>query len=155
MLTNLAQCCHPLPGEEIVGYVTRSRGVTIHRMDCGNVANEEEKERLLPVAWGRANVMYPVTVRVDAWDRVGLMRDISTLIAEEKVNIASVNLVNNDDQTISTFLTLDIGDLPQLSRLLSKAEGIRGVLNVARVGDGEVPRRPVGPPDALPRPERT
>ena len=93
----------------------------------------------MPVAWGKADVMYPVKVRVDAWDRVGLMRDISTLIAEEKVNIVAVNLVYDDDQTISTFLTLEIGDLPQLSRLLSKAEGIRGVVNVARVGERDAP----------------
>jgi len=154
MLTNLAQCCQPLPGDEIVGYVTRSRGVTIHRQDCGNVLNEDEKERLLPVAWGKADVMYPVKVRADAWDRVGLMRDISTLIAEEKVNIAAVNLVYNGDRTISTFLTLEIGDLPQLSRLLSKVEGIRGVLNVARVGEGETPQGPTWPPDVLSRPDR-
>jgi len=136
MLTNVAQCCHPLPGDEIVGYITRSRGVTIHRKDCMNVINEDERERLVQVEWGKADALYPVRVQVDAWDRVGLMRDVSTLVAEEKVNIAAVNLAYNDNQTISVFLTVEIGDLPQLSRLLSRIEGIRGVVNVARVGEG-------------------
>jgi len=136
MLTNLAQCCNPLPGDSIIGYVTRSRGVTIHRTDCTNVLHEEERERLIPVEWGSNSVLHPVKVRLDAWDRVGLMRDISTLVAEEKVNIVAVNLVYNEDQTISTHLTVEVGDLRQLSRLLSKAEAIRGVFSVVRVGEG-------------------
>jgi len=136
MLTNLAQCCNPLPGDSIIGYVTRSRGVTIHRTDCTNVLHEEEKERLIPVEWGSSSVLHPVKVRLDAWDRVGLMRDISTLVAEERVNIVAVNLVYNEDQTISTHLTVEVGDLRQLSRLISKAEGIRGVFSIVRVGEG-------------------
>jgi len=140
MLTNLAQCCNPVPGDDIVGYVTRSRGVTVHRSDCINVINEEEKERLLGVEWGRADVLYPVRVRVDAWDRVGLMRDITTLVAEEKVNIAAVNLVNNDDQTITIYLTLEIGGLAQLSRLLTRVETIRGVTTVVREGEAAAVR---------------
>jgi GTP pyrophosphokinase len=110
--------------------------VTVHRKDCSNVINEEEIERMVPVEWGQTSVLHPVKVRVDAWDRVGLMRDISTLVAEEKVNIVAVNLVYNEDQTISIFLTVEVGDLPQLSRLLSRVERIRGVLNIARVGEG-------------------
>ena len=137
MLTNLAQCCNPLPGDSIIGYITRSRGVTIHRNDCTNVFHEEEKERLIPVEWGSSSILHPVKVRLDAWDRVGLMRDISTLVAAEKVNIVAVNLVYNDDQTISTYLTVEVGDLRQLSRLLAKAEGIRGVFSVVRVGEGQ------------------
>ncbi len=140
MLTNLAQCCDPVPGDDIVGYVTRSRGVTVHRSDCINVVNEEEKERLLGVEWGRADVLYPVKVRVDAWDRVGLMKDVTTLVAEEKVNIAAVNLVNNDDQTITIYFTLEIEGLAQLSRLLTRAEMIRGVTTVVREGEAAAVR---------------
>lgn len=135
MLTNLAQCCNPVPGDSIVGYVTRSRGVTVHRGDCSNVVHEEEKERLVSVEWGGGDVLYPVKVRVDAWDRMGLMRDITTLVAEEKVNIAAVNLVNNDDQTTTIYLTLEIGGLAQLSRLLTRAEAIRGVTTIFREGE--------------------
>ncbi len=136
MLTQLARCCNPVPGDAIIGYITRSRGVTVHRQDCVNVLNEEEKERMVSVEWGQANMLYPVKVRVDAWDRVGLMRDITTMVAEEKVNIIAASLVDGEDQTISVFLTLEIGDLAQLSRLLAKVEGVRSVTGVARVAEG-------------------
>ena len=136
ILTRLAECCRPVPGDEIIGYVTRSRGITVHRQDCGNVTREREKERLLPVEWGRTDSLYPVNVQVEAWDRMGLMRDISTMVAEEKVNIAGVSLANKDDGSVAMYLALETKDLAQLSRLLAKVEGIRGVLNVTRVGDG-------------------
>ena len=136
MLTHIAQCCHPVPGDNIIGYITRSRGVTIHRQDCGNVVREDEKERLVPVEWGRADLLYPVSIQVEAWDRVGLMRDISTMVAEEKVNIAGVNLVNNDDHTISLYFTLETKDLAQLSRLMVKMERVRGVISADRIGEG-------------------
>ena len=134
MLIHLAQCCHPVPGDNIIGYVTRSRGVTIHRQDCYSVINEDEKERLVNVDWGESDSLYPVNIQVDAWDRVGLVRDISTIVAEEKVNIAAINFTSHDGGTASVSLTLETKGLPQLSRLLSKIEGVRGVTNAARVG---------------------
>jgi GTP pyrophosphokinase len=109
MLTNLGQCCRPMPGDKIIGYVTRSRGVTVHRVDCYNVLNEDERERLVPVEWGHSDALYPVRIQVDAWDRVGLVRDITTIVAEEKVNIAAITMDNHEDATISVFLTLDAG----------------------------------------------
>jgi len=135
MLTQLAQCCRPVPGDKIIGYVTRSRGVTIHRQDCYNVIHEDEKERLVKVEWGQTDSLYPVSVQVDAWDRVGLVRDVTAIVAEEKVNIAAINLNNRDDSTTSIFLTLETRGLAQLSRILSKIEGVRGVIGVTRVGD--------------------
>ncbi|MFC2070762.1 RelA/SpoT family protein, partial [Chloroflexota bacterium] len=90
LLTQLGQCCHPVPGDKIVGYITRSRGVTVHRQDCQNIINEDEKDRLVPVEWGETSSLYPVQIQILAWDRVGLMRDITTLVAEEKINIAAV-----------------------------------------------------------------
>jgi len=135
MLTQLAQCCHPLPGDKIIGYVTRSRGVTVHRQDCYNVIREDEKERLIKVEWGQADLLYPVHIQVEAWDRVGLTRDITTVIAEEKVNIATMNLTNHDDHTTTLHFTLETKGLAQLSRLLVRVEGVRGVISVTRVGD--------------------
>ncbi len=135
LATNLAQCCRPVPGDRIVGYVTRSRGVTIHRDDCYNVAHEDEKHRLVPAEWGRSDSLYPVSIQIEAWDRLGLMRDLTAIVAEEKVNIASLNLANHEDRTISVFMTLEIGGLTQLSRLLRKVDAIRGVINITRVGD--------------------
>ncbi|HEX9976228.1 MAG TPA: ACT domain-containing protein, partial [Dehalococcoidales bacterium] len=136
LLTHLARCCHPVPGDKIIGYVTRSRGVSVHRQDCYNVVNEDETERLVPVEWGETGTLYPVKIQVEALDRVGLMRDITTLVAEEKINIASVNLTNNTDQTISIYFSLETTNLLQLSRLLAKIEGVRGVTSAARIGDG-------------------
>jgi len=92
LLTNLAGCCHPVPGDDIVGYVTRSRGITVHRRDCYNVVNEDEKERLIEVEWGQTDTQYPVGIQIEALDRVGLVRDISTVVAEEKINIVGMNV---------------------------------------------------------------
>lgn len=136
LLTQLAQCCHPVPGDKIIGYITRNRGVTIHRQDCQNILNEEEKDRLVPVEWGETSELYPVQIRVEAWDRVGLMRDITTLVAEEKINILGVNLVTNENRTITISLSLEAPNLAQLSRLLFKIEGIRGVTSASRTGEG-------------------
>jgi GTP pyrophosphokinase len=145
LVTHLAQCCHPVPGDEIIGYITRSRGVTIHRQDCHNILHEDEKERLVPVEWGQADQLYPVSIQVEAWDRVGLMRDITTAVAEEKVNITSVSLAEGDGQTISVFLTLETKGLAQLSRLLKKIDAVRGVLGVTRVGSEVTKRTPDAP----------
>ena len=135
MLTRLAQCCHPVPGEKIIGYITRNRGVTIHRQDCYNVIHQEERERLVKVEWGQTDAVYPVNVQVQAWDRVGLIRDITTIVAEDKVNIARMSFTDNDDHTTSLHLTLEIKGLAQLSRLLAKVDGIKGVISVTRMGD--------------------
>jgi len=135
MVTRLAECCHPVPGDKIVGYVTRSRGVSIHRQDCYNIIHEDEKERLIPVEWGQTDALYPVSIQVEAWDRVGLIRDITTIVAEEKVNIAAMSSIQHDDHTVTEHLTLETKGLAQLSRLLGRIEGVRGVISVARVGD--------------------
>jgi GTP pyrophosphokinase len=136
LLTRLAQCCRPVPGDKIVGYVTRSRGVAIHRQDCYNVLRESEKERLIAVEWGQTDSLYPVSIQVEAWDRVGLIHDITKVIAEEKVNIAAVSSTHHDDHTVTEYFTLETKGLAQLSRLLGKIEGIGGVISVTRVGDG-------------------
>jgi len=135
MLTQIAQCCHPVPGDKIIGYVTRSRGVTIHRQDCHNVINEDEKERLIPVEWAQTDSLYPVSVKVEAWDRVGLAHDITAIVAGEKINISIMNVANYDDNITLISLTLETRGLAQLSRLLGKMEGVRGVISVTRVGD--------------------
>jgi len=135
MLINLAQCCHPVPGDKIIGYVTRSRGVTVHREDCYSVIHEDEKDRLIPVEWGQTDSVYPVSIEVQALDRVGLIRDITAIVAEEKVSIAAISLTNHKDDTMSAFLTLNTKGLAQLSRLLSRIDGVRGVISIARLGD--------------------
>jgi len=135
LFTNLAQCCRPVPGDKIIGYVTRSRGVTVHRQDCYSVVHEDEKERLVKVEWGQTDLLYPVNIQVESWDRVGLMRDITTIVAEEKINIAALTSTHHDDHTVTECFTLETRGLAQLSRLLIKIEGIKGVTGVTRVGD--------------------
>jgi len=139
LLTHIAPCCQPVPGDEIIGFITRSRGVTIHRKNCPNILNEDEKERLIKVEWGKAGLSFPVNITVDGWDRVGLLRDITTLVSEEKLNITAVSLSDAErkDGTISIFLSLDVNNIGQLSRLFSMIEGVHGVINVSRTMDGK------------------
>ena len=85
---------------------------------------------------GQTELRYPVSIRVEAWDRVGLIRDITTVIAEGKVNITTVSSTHHDDATVSEYFTVETKGLAQLSQLLGKIEGVRGVLSANRVGDG-------------------
>ncbi len=87
MLTNLARCCKPVPGDPIVGYITRGHGATIHRTDCSNILRIPDKERLVRVSWGRVVRTYPVEVRITAYDREGLLRDVSSLVTEDHINL--------------------------------------------------------------------
>ncbi len=135
LATHLAQCCHPVPGDGITGYITRSRGVTIHRQDCYNVLHEDERERLVSAEWGEGGSVYPASIRVEAWDRVGLVRDITSVVADEKINITAVSLANHDDHTMSTFLTVETRGLAQLSLLFKKLEAVKGVISVGRIGE--------------------
>ena len=132
LLTHIAPCCQPVPGDQVIGFVTRTRGVTIHRKDCLNILNEDEKERLIDVTWGKTGVSFPVTVRVDAWDRVGLLRDVTAVVSDEKINIITSSFDQANDDRLSIFLTMEINNIGQLGRLFSKMEGVQGVMNVTR-----------------------
>ncbi len=114
--------------------------MTVHRLDCYNVIHEDEKDRLVDVEWGRTGEMYPVDVHIDAWDRVGLLRDLSTVVSEEKVNMMGVRTEHDDERTTSVYLTLETTGVSQLSRLMAKLESVRGVISVDRQSD--VRRRP-------------
>ncbi len=133
LLTRTASCCNPLPGDHIIGYITRNSGVSIHRDDCVNVTNEDERERLVAVTWGPSQHLYPVRVAISGIDRVGLLRDVSTLVSAEKVNMGDVSSEESDNGTAIISLTLYTTSTGQLSRLFVKLEAVRGVLNVARV----------------------
>jgi GTP diphosphokinase / guanosine-3',5'-bis(diphosphate) 3'-diphosphatase len=135
MLTSIGRCCTPVPGDEIIGYVTRSRGVTIHRADCLNVINGEE-ERIVPVEWGHAEQFYPVALYIIAVDRVGLLRDITALISDEKVNMSGVRTQEHGDHETAVYLTIETTGITQLSRLLHKLEAVRGIVSVARNREG-------------------
>ncbi len=143
VLTQIARCCHPVPGDQITGYVTRSRGVTIHRADCHNVVHATEPERLIGVEWGSTERLFPVAIRVEALDRVGLLRDLSAIAADERVNMTAVRTIEHGDQTTTVSITLETTGVEQLSRLLQKMEGVRGVFGVARETDGSLHREAV------------
>ncbi len=135
LLTRLANCCHPLPGDKIIGYITRGRGITVHRADCLNIINEEDKERLIKVEWGEVAQVYPVMIQVDAWDRVGLVRDISAIIAEERVNVTELNSVGHLDDSISLHITLEVKSGVQLSKIMSRIYTVWNVVSVMRKGE--------------------
>jgi len=133
LLVNLARCCSPMPGDEIVGYITRGRGVTVHRDHCPNIVALRDVERLIDVSWGseEEEQRYVVPVEVVAYDREGLLREISTIIADQKVNITSVEVSTR--QHIATLnLQLEIASNQQLTRILSKLEMVPSVVEARR-----------------------
>ncbi|MGD8457913.1 MAG: bifunctional (p)ppGpp synthetase/guanosine-3',5'-bis(diphosphate) 3'-pyrophosphohydrolase [Anaerolineales bacterium] len=135
LLTTLARCCKPAPGDEIIGYITRGRGATIHRADCPNILRVRDRERLVKVSWGEKVNTYPVDVRVKAYDRDGLLRDISTVIAEEGISIRHVKV--DVDNSLATFdVTLSVGNINQLSRVLTILENLPNVMEARRVKPG-------------------
>jgi GTP pyrophosphokinase len=135
LLTRLANCCHPLPGDKIIGYITQGRGITVHRRDCSNIIHEEEKERLIKVEWGDVAQVYPVMIQVDAWDRVGLVRDISAIIAEEGVNLSEVSMSNHHDDSVILHFTLEVKGAAQLSKIMSRIYSVWNVVSVTRKGE--------------------
>lgn len=135
LLTRLGQCCDPVPGDPIVGYVTRGRGATIHRQDCPNVLRIKDKERLVSVSWGQAKSTYPVSVQIRAYDRDGLMRDVSTLVSNEGINMSSIHASTTENLAILD-LEMGITDLSQLSRVLNRLEALPNVLEARRVHPG-------------------
>ena len=136
LLIRMGRCCNPLPGEKIIGYITRSTGVTVHKRNCPNLRDEDEQERLVKVEWGPTKELYPVRVTIQAWDRVGLLRDVTTQVSEQRVNIASVITSENPDGTATMSLTLYTTGISQMSHLFSKLEGIRGVISATRSTTG-------------------
>jgi GTP pyrophosphokinase len=134
LAVHLAHCCGPVVGDPVQGFITRSRGVTVHRKDCRNLRYVTQTERLVDVEWGTPAQFYEAKIAIEAWDRVGLLRDITTLVSAEKVNIAAVNSTHHKGGTVIEQLTLHTRDAGQLSRLLSRLEAVRGVIHVERQG---------------------
>ena len=131
LLTNLARCCKPVPGDPIVGYITRGRGATIHRRDCPNVLYQKEPERIIKVSWGQAQQTYPVAVRIMAYDRDGLMKDVSTVVAEEHINMTAISVATKN--SLATFeVTMEIADTEVLARVLARIEQLPNVIEARR-----------------------
>ncbi len=138
MMTRIARCCSPVYGDEIIGYITRGRGVTVHLMPCPNLRGNDEPERLIEVAWGHSADMYPARLRIDAWDRVGLLRDITGVVSTENANIHQISSTEQQAYDHSTvWLTVYTTGIDQLSRLCARLEALPGVQAVHRAGAGE------------------
>lgn len=136
LLTVMARCCQPLPGDNIVGYITVGRGVSIHRQDCSNIihATEKQRQRFLQVEWGGSpRDHYVVNLIIKAYDRSGLLRDITALLVQEKAHVYSLQTkANKEDNQMHIQLTVEIDGLGGLSRLLNKIEQISNVLEARR-----------------------
>ncbi len=135
MLATMAKCCNPMPGDQIVGYITRGRGVTIHRQDCPNVLQAQDRERFLKVGWGHVEQTFPIPVKIKAYDREGLLSDISNLLADESININDV-AVNVNRSIADLRLIIEVRDLTQLSRILTRIEILPNVMEAVRTKPG-------------------
>jgi len=130
----IANCCNAVYGDEIVGYKNSSNEIVIHRIMCSRLRNLEHTNRFLPAAWGHSKELAPTTVLIEAYDRVGLIRDITDVVWGEKTNIHSINSQEDDTNgTCKIQLTVYTRDLGQIIRLLGKMESTPGVYKVRRV----------------------
>ncbi|HZP96143.1 MAG TPA: bifunctional (p)ppGpp synthetase/guanosine-3',5'-bis(diphosphate) 3'-pyrophosphohydrolase [Candidatus Limnocylindria bacterium] len=135
LLVRFAVCCNPVPGDAIVGYITRGRGVTVHRDDCANVKTTSEKERLVEVEWEQSSARtYPVAIRIQGWDRDGFLRDVAAVISENQVQLVALSAVANPDKSATVNATLLVTSVEQLSRVLARLESTRDVFSVRRDG---------------------
>ncbi|UYM16525.1 GTP diphosphokinase [Endozoicomonas euniceicola] len=136
LLTQMAGCCQPVPGDPIIGYITTGRGVSIHRQDCNNalILQNQEPERLIEVNWGHSpEYGYPVEAQILAYDRSGLLRDITVILANEKVNVLEVSTRTSKEENIATMrLLLEVNSLQQLGVVLAKLDKLPNVIEAVR-----------------------
>jgi GTP pyrophosphokinase len=140
LLTHIAGCCKPVPGDAIIGYITVGRGVSVHRQDCAKILQLQyaEPERIIEVSWGDEQATYPVELAIHAHDRQGLLRDITQLFATERINVLALNTLSDVANNTATMrLTIEITGLDALSGLLSKLNGLRNIISASRVREGE------------------
>jgi GTP pyrophosphokinase len=133
LLTQLARCCKPVPPDPIRGFVTRGKGVSVHREDCASLKRlaERHPERLIDSAWGKGDGSYAVDMAVTASDRRGLLRDIGDALAREKINVTAVRTQSRDELAFMRF-SFEVGDLAQLKRAFAQVRELKGVIRVAR-----------------------
>jgi|TARA_B110000908_G_scaffold15482_1_gene17659 GTP pyrophosphokinase len=140
LLTHFAGCCKPLPGDMIIGYVTKGRGVSIHQQDCSKLLQLEFKEpdRIIEVSWGDTpKSTYPIDIEIRAYDRSGLLRDISAMLANARIDVAAVNTQSDKSNNTATMrLTLEITGLDALNVLLARITRLPNVLSAQRVVEG-------------------
>jgi GTP pyrophosphokinase len=135
LLTTLAHCCRPVPGDPIIGFITRGKGVSVHRSDCLNILRlpEDKRARLISVTWGEEAPTQAVDLTVEAQDRQGLLRDISNVFTNAEVNLIAVQTNTNPiDRSVHMELTAEIESLSQLSALFDRIQSVPNVYSVRR-----------------------
>lgn len=136
LMSHVAKCCRPVPGDEIIGYITQGRGIGVHRDDCDSFNNlkTQHPERVISVSWSDdIHNSYALSIRIEASDRSGLIRDISVVLANEKVNVLNMNVNTVDDNQIAIFtMQIEVHDLSGTNRVLSKLHQIEGVHSAKR-----------------------
>jgi GTP pyrophosphokinase len=133
LLVRFAKCCHPIPGDPIQGFITRGKGITVHIRSCPTVLNEREVTRLIDVEWEAAPAQtYPIAIRVEAYDRTGLLSDITQVMAENKVNILAANVGVSADHAAEVSMTIQVASVAQLAKVMSRVEQLKDVLSVQR-----------------------
>jgi GTP pyrophosphokinase len=135
ILTTYAKCCKPAPGDEIVGYITRGRGATIHRQDCPNILRSKDRDRIVKVSWGEPQNTFPIEIQIKAYDRLGLMGDISNILNDENINLKDIKLSLTHNLAY-ILLVIEISDIAQLSRVLTKIENLPNVMEAHRLKPG-------------------
>ncbi len=137
LLTQFARCCKPVPGDAIVGFITINSGISIHKRSCSNILSlpEEKRQRLIEVEWGqRAGSVYPVEVSMTAYQRTGLMQDISTILANMKVSLLNINSnTNQEEQLVYTRMTIEIQGVDELVAIIDKLSSLPNVQEVRRI----------------------
>jgi GTP pyrophosphokinase len=134
LMTGLARCCKPAPPDPIVGFVTRGKGISIHRASCANLARvrRDQPERLIEANWGSArDEVFPVDIVVESSDRPGLLRDLSEIFSKEKINVTAVNTLSRQHLARLAF-TLEVRNLAELRRALVQVAEVPGVLSASR-----------------------
>jgi len=137
LLTQFARCCKPVPGDAIVGFITINSGISIHKRSCSNILSlsDDKRQRLIEVEWGQqADSVYPVEVSMIAYPRTGLMQDISTILANMKINLININSsTNRDEQIVHTRMTIEIHGVDELVAIIDKLSQLPNVQEVRRI----------------------
>jgi len=135
ILIKLAKCCNPLPGESIIGYVTTLKTVTVHHHKCYNILNKSasQRRRLIPVSWKKAVAPQPVTIEILARDRIGLIKDVATILSKLRINITNINATEPSQGIALALITVEISNLNQLNEVEKKLKEIKEVWEVKRI----------------------
>jgi GTP pyrophosphokinase len=135
-MIKLAKCCNPVPGDEIIGFITKGRGISVHRCDCSNIVSlpEEEKARFIDVEWEvlEAGKSYEATITIIGTDRRGMLSDISKACDNLDVNLSGVNARTGKDGSLNMTIQLEISSTQEMDRILRALKSIEGISNVYR-----------------------